>query len=287
MSKKISKKLSEEELIETIVKREKIEKRLYVFCRYPLIIGMVGGIIFVLVGMRALGLLFLVVCSLGAATLFLDDAHRNKTKSLVNEQLSDFYESEMQKAFGPRMKSGNMNVNRDLLKKLDLTDKPWTGFEVWRYYESDYHGIHFSISNVTLFEDVREGDNGNVRKFKFGGFVLRCKDICDPTLDLFLRKDGANLSARTWDGMPADHLVTPQMRELIQKLESFGNKYQVIRLLFRDGEAILVASGYAFAVNLPDDISLRNLDEIRKRFKDSLVPAVGMIAALRDSGGKL
>ena len=124
MSKKISKKLSEEELIETIVKREKIEKRLYVFCRYALIIGMVGGIIFVLVGMRALGLLFLVVCSLGAVTLFLGDAHRNKTKSLVNEQLSDFYESEMQKALGPRMKSGNMNVNRDLLKKLDLTDKP-------------------------------------------------------------------------------------------------------------------------------------------------------------------
>lgn len=286
MSKK-NVKLSEDELIEKIGKREKVEVRMKVLGFDAIIIGVIGGVIFKLLGADAIMTICLLIGSVGLIALMLGIFQEYKTKSLVNEQLSDFYESEMQKAFGPRMKSGNMNVNRDLLKKLDLTDKPWTGFEVWRYYESDYHGTHFSISNVTLYEDVREGDDGNVRKFKFGGFVLRCKDICDPTLDLFLRKDGANLSARTWDGMPADHLVTPQMRELLQKLESFGNEYQVIRLLFRDGEAILVASGYAFAVNLPNDISLRNLDEIRKRFKDSLVPAVGMIAALRDSGGKL
>ena len=285
MSKK-NVKLSEDELIEKIGKREKVEVRMKVLGFDAIIIGVIGGVIFKLLGADAIMTICLLIGSVGLIALMLGIFQEYKTKSLVNEQLSDFYESEMQKAYGPRMKSGNMNVNRDLLKKLDLTDKPWTGFEVWRYYEGDYHGTHFSISNVTLYEDVREGDDGNVRKFKFGGFVLRCKDICDPTLDLFLRKDGANLSARTWNGMPADHLVTPQMRELIGNVEALRDNIKVIRLLFRDGEAILVASGYAFAVDLPDDISLRNLDEIRKRFKDSLVPAVDMVDILRDSGGK-
>ncbi len=154
---------------------------------------------------------------------------------------------------------------------------------------------------MRLYVVIRDQD-GDTRKKKFEGVVLRCKDICAPALDIFLR--GSKLdhhqcdlmepavfrqyfSARTADDQPADDLMTPQLRELIQKLESLVNEYKVIRLLFRDGEAILVISGYTFAVGLPENRSLRNLDEIRSRFKDLLTPIGNVIDILWDYGGKL
>ena len=232
MSKKGSVKLSEEELIETIVKREKFENRLAVFSNYALIIGLVGGIIFLLVGISALTLLFWVVCALGIGVFILWDAHRDKTASMVNKHLDDFHEAELQKAFGPCLKTSEMNINKQLMEKLRPVDLQWDECDVWCFYESNYHGTHFSADNVRLNKVTRNQD-GVSESPRFEGAVLRCKDICAPALDIFLLGSWPDhhpcdlmepavfrqyFSALTADGQSADVLVTPQMRELIQNL---------------------------------------------------------------------
>ncbi|MBS7340405.1 MAG: hypothetical protein KIH00_09195 [Lachnospiraceae bacterium] len=45
--------------------------------------------------------------------------------------------------------------------------------------------------------------------------------------------------------------MTPQLREMIQKLESLSDNHRVNALIFRDGEAILALSVYTFSDGLP------------------------------------
>ena len=81
--------------------------------------------------------------------------------------------------------------------------------------------------------------------------------------------------------------MTPQLRELIQKMEFIGTQYTVTALLFRNGEAMLAIRRYNFGYALQGDKSLRDLDAVRKRFIDSLTPVCKLIDILRDSCGKL
>ena len=143
--------------------------------------------------------------------------------------------------------------------------------------------------------------------------MLRCKDVCDPALDIILRREGADhrqsdlmdptvfrqdFSARTANDQPADDLVTPQLRELIRKLETLGNREMIdlevqhlrkrlqgavelearanhlpiTALRLRDGEATLAINGFLYARGMGKEDSLQNLDLIRRRFTVSLPP---------------
>ena len=82
--------------------------------------------------MSALGVLFLVVCSLGGVVGFLSGAHRDKTISMANEHLGDFYEAELQKAFGPCLKTSTMNIDKQLMEKLRPVDLKWDMIDALR-----------------------------------------------------------------------------------------------------------------------------------------------------------
>lgn len=87
---------------------------------------------------------------------------------------------------------------------------------------------------------------------------------------------------------PADDLVTPQLRELIRKLESHSGNHRVDALIFRDGDAILSLPGYTFSDGLPSKTeSLQDLNKIRNRFTASLTTMCDLIDTLRDSCGKV
>ncbi len=140
MSKEGFIKLSEAELIKKIAKREKIECYLKVLGGDALIIGLVGAIIFKLVGIEVLMTLFLLLCCSGLVAVFLGVVQADKTRSLVNEQMGNFYEAELQKAFGPRLRTSEMSINSQLIKKLRPIDENWNECDVWRFYEGNYHG---------------------------------------------------------------------------------------------------------------------------------------------------
>ena len=119
----------------------------------------------------------------------------------------------------------------------------------------------------------------------FRGIVVRCKDICLPALDIALndmfqerKKDDITdpaafrkyFSAHRLDGREADDQVTPQLRDLVQKLETSSNSAKLCGLILRDGDLTLALNTrYVFA-GVPEELDLRDIDGIRKWFVASL-----------------
>lgn len=84
-------------------------------------------------------------------------------------------------------------------------------------------------------------------------------------------------------GLPADEMVTPQLRALVRRLEEFANNGKVGGLILRGGELTLALNtGYVF-VNVPNAIDMRNIDGIRKWFTASLTGMAGLLDILRKS----
>lgn len=298
MSKKRFVKLSKEELRKRIVQYEMKEKKLK---RYGLI-GAIIGLIGLLISMAAEStsvVIFLILLLVGLGCFYLGVRLRRKSESLVQEQLNDFFEAELEKKFGPRMHTPEMGIDATFLEEINPVDLYWNRCLLLRSYEGNHHGVHFSAANVELYElrqITAEDSSQNATKTVFEGVILRCRDICDPSRNIALRRpwednhksdltDSAvfqqHFSARTVDGQPADDLVTPQLRELIRKLESLSDNYRVVALILHDGEATLALAGYSFADGLPSGgKSLQNLYEIRNRFTASLIPMCDLIDIL-------
>lgn len=84
-------------------------------------------------------------------------------------------------------------------------------------------------------------------------------------------------------GLPADELVTPQLRALVRRLEEFANNGKVGGLVLRGGELTLALNtGYVFA-NVLNAIDMRDTDGIRKWFTASLTGMAGLLDILRKS----
>lgn len=84
-------------------------------------------------------------------------------------------------------------------------------------------------------------------------------------------------------GLPADEMVTPQLRALVRRLEEFANNGKVGGLILRGGELTLALNtGYVFA-NVPNAIDMRDIDRIRKWFTASLTGMAGLLDILRKS----
>lgn len=83
--------------------------------------------------------------------------------------------------------------------------------------------------------------------------------------------------------LPADEMVTPQLRALVRRLEEFANNGKVGGLILRGGELTLALNtGYVFA-NVPNAIDMRDIDGIRKWFTASLTGMAGLLDILRKS----
>lgn len=236
-------KLSEEELHSQIAKREKREDNLKYYGIIGTVVGIIGCVVSLALELGLLGLIFMVVVIVSIISVFLGGRTRKKAEKLVDTQLDDFFESELERAFGPRADTGKLPINLSFLDQLHPVEKHWDRCRVWRFYEGNYHGTHFSAANVELYYlDTDYHSNKETIQTVFKGFVLRCKDVCDPALDIVLRGHGADhrqcdlmdpavfcqhFSARTADDQPAEDLVTPQLRELIRKLETLNNREMV------------------------------------------------------------
>ena len=216
---------------------------------------------------------------------------QKKKKALMHQQLGDYFREELTKAFGPEPETAQLPIDDAWLKNADLIEFPWTECSVENFHEGMHNGLRFSAANVELRRTVEErsgpqNDNWMTKtETLFHGIVVRCKDICDPALDLVIRdrfqerkKDDItdpvlfreHFTACTAEGQAADERITPQMRELIQKLEAFANNGKVGGLILRDGTLTLALNTrYVFA-GVPEELDLRDIDGIRRWFRASL-----------------
>ena len=249
----------------------------------------------------------ILVCALafsGVALFLLVAKPAQTKKKALMQQLGSFFRTELAKAFGPEPEPATLPIDWAYLKATKLSAVPFTECTVTDFHEGEYKGLRFSAANVELRRTVEEksgpnNDNWMTRtETLFRGIVVRCKDICDPTLDIALndlfqerKKDDItdpaafrkHFAAHTADGREADDRVTPQLRDLVQKLEASSRTSRLCGLILRDGDLTLALNTrYVFA-GVPEWLDLRDIDGIRKWFTASLTGMGNLLDLITES----
>ena len=273
-------------------------------------IGMLLGVILVITACISMFIqrdpFFVCALAFPGVALFLLVAQpaQTKKKALMQQQLGNFFRTELTKAFGPEPEPATLPIDRAYLKATKLSAVDFTECTVTDFHEGEYKGLRFSAANVELRRTVEEksgpdNDNWMTRtETLFRGIVVRCKDICDSTLDIALndmfqerKKDDItdpaafrkHFAAHTADGREADDQVTPQLRDLIQKLEASSNSSKLCGLILRDGDLTLALNTrYVFA-DVPEELDLRDIDGIRKWFVASLTGMGNLLDLITES----
>ena len=229
---------------------------------------------------------------------------KQKKKALMQQQLGGFFRTELTKAFGPEPEPATLPIDWAYLEAAKLSVVSFTECTVTDFHEGEHKGLRFSAANVELRRTVEEksgptNDNWMTRtETLFRGIVVRCKDICDPTLDIALndmfqerKKDDITdpaafrkyFAAHTADGREADDQVTPQLRGLVQKLEASSRTSKLCGLILRDGDlALALNTRYVFA-GIPEELDLRDIDGIRKWFIASLTGMGNLLDLITES----
>ena len=250
----------------------------------------------------------ILVCALAfpgvALFLLVAKPAQTKKKALMQQQLGSFFRTELAKAFGPEPEPATLPIDWAYLAATKLSAVPFTECTVTDFHEGEYKGLRFSAANVELRRTVEEksgpdNDNWMTRtETLFRGIVVRCKDICDPTLDIALndmfqerKKDDItdpaafqkHFAAHTADGREVDDQVTPQLRDLVQKLEASSRTSKLCGLILRDGDLTLALNTrYVFA-GVPEELDLRDIDGIRKWFTASLTGMGNLLDLITES----
>ncbi len=273
-------------------------------------IGMLLGILCVVSGCILMFvkrdiILICVLVFVGVALfLLVAKPAQTKKKALMQQQLGSFFRTELTQMFGVEPAAPALPIDRAYLKAAKLSAVDFTECTVTDFHEGKHKGLRFSAANVELRRTVEEksgpdNDNWMTRtETLFRGIVVRCKDICDPTLDIALndmfrerKKDDItdpaafrkHFTAHTADGRKADDQVTPQLRDLVQKLEASSASAKLCGLILRGGDLTLALNTrYVFA-DVPDELDLRDIDGIRKWYTASLTGMERLLTLLRES----
>ena len=249
----------------------------------------------------------ILVCALafsGVALFLLVAKPAQTKKKALMQQLGSFFRTELAKAFGPEPEPATLPIDWAYLKATKLSAVPFTECTVTDFHEGEHKGLRFSAANVELRRTVEEksgpdNDNWMTRtETLFCGIVVRCKDICSLTLDIALndmfqerKKDDItdpaafrkHFAAHTADGREADDRVTPQLRDLVQKLEASSRTSRLCGLILRDGDLTLALNTrYVFA-GVPEWLDLRDIDGIRKWFTASLTGMGNLLDLITES----
>lgn len=279
-------------------------------CQKAESIGMLLGILCVVSGCILMFvkrdiILICVLVFVGVALfLLVAKPAQTKKKALLQQQLGGYFRAELTRMFGVEPAAPALPIDRAYLKAAKLSAVDFTECTVTDFHEGEHKGLRFSAANVELRRTVEEksgpdNDNWMTRtETLFRGIVVRCKDICDPALDIALndmfrerKKDDITdpgafrkyFTAHTADGREADDQVTPQLRDLVQKLEASSANAKLCGLVLRGGDLTLALNTrYVFA-DVPDELDLRDIDGIRKWYTASLTGMERLLTLLRES----
>ena len=279
-------------------------------CQKAESIGMLLGILCVVSGCILMFvkrdiILICVLVFVGVALfLLVAKPAQTKKKALLQQQLGGYFRAELTRMFGVEPAAPALPIDWAYLKAAKLSAVDFTECTVTDFHEGEHKGLRFSAANVELRRTVEEksgpdNDNWMTRtETLFRGIVVRCKDICDPTLDIALndlfqerKKDDIidpaafrkHFAAHTADGREADDQVTPQLRDLVQKLEASSASAKLCGLVLRGGDLTLALNTrYVFA-DVPDELDLRDIDGIRKWYTASLTGMERLLTLLRES----
>ena len=278
-------------------------------CQKAESIGMLLGILCVVSGCILMFvkrdiILICVLVFVGVALFLLVAKPAQTKKKALLQQLGGYFRAELTRMFGVEPAAPALPIDWAYLKAAKLSAVDFTECTVTDFHEGEHKGLRFSAANVELRRTVEEksgpdNDNWMTRtETLFRGIVVRCKDICDPALDIALndlfqerKKDDITdpaafrkyFAAHTADGREVNDLVTPQLRDLVQKLEASSGSAKLCGLILRDGEMTLALNTrYVFA-GVPEELDLRDIDGIRKWFTASLTGMGNLLDLITES----
>ena len=278
-------------------------------CQKAESIGMLLGILCVVSGCILMFvkrdiILICVLVFVGVALFLLVTKPAQTKKKALLQQLGGYFRAELTRMFGVEPAAPALPIDRAYLKAAKLSAVDFTECTVTDFHEGECAGLRFSAANVELRRTVEEksgpdNDNWMTRtETLFRGIVVRCKDICDPALDIALndmfqerKKDNItdpaafrkHFAAHTADGREADDQVTPQLRDLVQELEASSASAKLCGLVLRGGDLTLALNTrYVFA-DVPEELDLRDIDGIRKWYTASLTGMGNLLDLITES----
>lgn len=279
-------------------------------CQKAESIGMLLGILCVVSGCILMFvkrdiILICVLVFVGVALfLLVAKPAQTKKKALLQQQMGGYFRAELTRVFGIEPATPSLPIDWAYLESAKLSAVDFTECTVTDFHEGEHKGLRFSAANVELRRTVEEksgpdNDNWMTRtETLFRGIVVRCKDICDPALDIALndmfrerKKDDItdpatfrkHFTAHTADGREADDQVTPQLRDLVQKLEASSASAKLCGLILRGGDLTLALNTrYVFA-DVHDELDLRDIDGIRKWYTASLTGMGNLLDLITES----
>ena len=157
-------------------------QRLASRCLVVGLIGVIGGMVsFFAVRDTALRAILVAVLFFGGlcCAIFLGGGARKKLKLLLQEQMGDFFQSELEQVFGPMLDDAELRIDKAFLRSLPMLEGRWEECFVEDNYTAVYRGLPFSAANVRLDHVYRRGTPHEgyetCRDALFLGLVLRCR----------------------------------------------------------------------------------------------------------------
>ena len=249
-----------------------------------------GTISFFVVQDTALKVILVTVLFFGGiccAFLFGGGAQK-KLKALMQEQLGDFFRTELEKAFGPDIRTPQMHIDESFMKTLHLLDGEWEECSVENFHEGNHSGVHFSAANVRLDHVYQRGTPRDgyetCTNMVFKGLVLRCAacvSITSPVLATARTEDsprgvltGHEVFDRSFCVMADNEqdvarLLTPQFIDFLIEFDR-NVEGQLLGLCWKENTfSLVLETDYGFAA-VASSVDLRNIDAIRQSYINSL-----------------
>lgn len=253
--------------------------------------GMLGGVIAFFAVRDAACRALLTALLFGGGlccVLFLSDGAQKRRKALLEEQLGDFFRSELEKVFGPELHMPELQIDQPLLQALHLLEGRWEACRVERYRQGSHRGSCFAAANVQLIHVYEQGSGrgslGTGRDTVFRGLILRCKTrACAPSGVFGAARtenspDGILTGSEAFDRRfcvtaeterDARCLLTPQFTEW---MNAFAQRIEGTAAAFcweGDVFTLVLETDFGFA-SAADHVDMRDLDAVRRSYVNSL-----------------
>ena len=237
-------KMSDEELVKKLEHYERVEN----FWMLVVLPGIVLSGLIGFVGKQVIlgtGLFF--ICLFGC--LIVGKGAGKKKKALIHTQLQDFFQSELEYAFGPRQHLPEFLIDEAHIRYQGFFQADWEECEIENAYEGVYKGKDFSAANVVL-RHVYKVKTGQAEYEKRSVYVFKGLWVIFGTAH--------NVTRRT---CISGKIITELENAVSGRLEA--SAWEKNRLV------LAISTEHRFA-DIPETASVHDIDGLRRSFTHSL-----------------
>ena len=235
------------------------------------LVGIAGGILsyFAVQNTMLKGILTGVLFFGGlCCAIFLSSNAQKKLKTLLQEQMGDFFREEFEKVFGSDSGMPELPIDKNSLKAFLWPDSVWEECVTENFHEFVYRGVCFSVANVCLNHVYETGNIHDGREVRhetvLKGLAVRCKTDMSMSAPVYITE-------QTQD--------SGELSGLLCRLK--GMPSGQFRGLYREGSflTLVLETKDCFAA-VDSRIDLRNLKAVRESYRHSLKRAADILDLL-------